>query len=894
MSLKTYQSRVIRQRPGRTFLTVASIVIGVAATVAISLVANTSRDAYKLMFATVTGKAQLEVVSGDAKGLASEILLKIQSIPGVKAAVPVISQDSVLYLPQQELPQRELPQKEADGRPKENADKGSVEDTSAYDDPDSDVDNDSENDASQSITRARRVRLKILGIDPELDHLVRDYVSKSGRMIREGNEAMVDAGFAASMGIKVGDEIKLLTPSSMTPKKLPVVGLWEPRGGSTITQSGLIYIPLDLAQKFYPKLKGGRVDQIQIVVDSDTKIPEVSQAIAAVLPEGVQVRPPNSETQLMKETLNATEAGLHLATLFCVLLACFIILNTFFMNISERRRQLAILRAIGASRMQIMGAIVGESLRMGLIGTLLGIGCGIGAAAGANRIITAAFEVPIPPMELTWIPFVLAPLIGFGMALVGAVVPAWHAGSIPPLEGMDRVSKADIAGSSKGILLAGASLVALAAIGFAGIIGGYLPLDIDRYFGVALLIGIVFLYELVVVPSAPLIAWVLRAAVGVEAQLALRQVLRHRVRTNLTTGVVFVAASTGIGLGYAILDNVENVRQWYRQAIRGDYFIRAMIPSFDTGESADLPEGLDKELNKIAGIRSLESISFVERQIGDKQVIVIAREFADKNEIPFDAIEGDPLHLVEELEKGKVVIGSVLALRMKLKAGDSVEMNTVHGPRKLEIAGVTNDYLVGGLSLYMHRNMAIDLLGLTGCDGYVVFAEPGKQDAIRDQLQEVCQKSGVLLHTLTDIRQIVEDKVVGLNVLLWALVILMFIVAAFGVVNTLTMNVLEQTRELAILRIVAMTRSQTRRTVICQAVVIGVAGVCPGVGAGIFIAWLINALTGPSIGHPVAFGSHPFLVSLTLLGGLFVTIVAAWLPARRAVNVDVVQALHYE
>jgi putative ABC transport system permease protein len=214
--------------------------------------------------------------------------------------------------------------------------------------------------------------------------------------------------------------------------------------------------------------------------------------------------------------------------------------------------------------------------------------------------------------------------------------------------------------------------------------------------------------------------------------------------------------------------------------------------------------------------------------------------------------------------------------------------------RELEVAGITNDYLVGGLSLYMHRETGKALLGITGCDGYVVFAEPGKQRELRDTLQKLCNKHGVLLHTVGQIREIVEEKVRGLNVMLWALVILMFVVAAFGVVNTLTMNVLEQTRELAILRIVAMTRAQTRRTILCQAVIIATVGVLPGVAAGVMVAYLINVLAGPSIGHPVDFGSHPYLLTLALIGGFGLTVGAALLPARRASNVNVAQALHYE
>jgi putative ABC transport system permease protein len=108
------------------------------------------------------------------------------------------------------------------------------------------------------------------------------------------------------------------------------------------------------------------------------------------------------------------------------------------------------------------------------------------------------------------------------------------------------------------------------------------------------------------------------------------------------------------------------------------------------------------------------------------------------------------------------------------------------------------------------------------------------------------------------------------------------------------MSVLEQTRELGLLRIVAMTRSQVRRTILVQALIIGVVGFVPGILAGIAVAYVMNLAMTPLLGHPIAFGSHPWFDLATLAGALAITLAAAWIPARRAANLNVLTALHYE
>jgi len=417
-----------------------------------------------------------------------------------------------------------------------------------------------------------------------------------------------------------------------------------------------------------------------------------------------------------------------------------------------------------------------------------------------------------------------------------------------------------------------------------------------------LLIGLVLLSGAALSPQARLVGWLVQPFMRVEGALAVKQVLRNYLRSGLTVGVLFIAGSTGVGMANSIMDCVQDVHDWYDQAITGDYIIRSMMPDMATGTAADLPAALGTELEqqKEALHIDFNAASFVEAQVPgageDKEaltVIVIAREFVSDNPA-FDLIAGERSRLAEQLRKGEVVIGSVLAQKLKLKVGDKLPLETSEGVKQISICGICNEYMVGGLAVHMIRDQAVRWLGVEGVDGYIVKAKDGDAQAIKPQLEAIAKKYDVLLMSQADIRKVVDRIVNGVKWSLWLLVYMGFVVAAFGVVNTLTMNVLEQTRELGLLRIVAMTKAQVWRTIIAQALIIGGVGLPTGIATGVAIAYVLNLAMMPSFGHPIDFHIHPWMLVATFVGAALIVLVAAIIPARRATRINVVEALHYE
>ncbi len=834
MVLWKFSLRAMRSRPGRAALTLLSIVIGVAIVVSVSIGTQTTRAAYKEMFATISGRAALEVRSDGGGAYDQSVLTLVQSTPGVKTAVPVLQQYTVLR---------------AHGKP---------------------------------------LKLLALGVDPVLDKSIRDYRIVAGSDLSETSEGVVIAAdLARGMKVEVGDEVKI-TVGARGVARVPVIGISSGDSGLT----GMAYLRLAQLQELFGL--DGQVTSIQVVLEPEAKREAVQAEIAGKLPVGLTVRPPATGSDFASETMEATEQGLRLTAGFSLLLATFIILNTFLMNVGERRRQLSIMRAVGATRGQIAWMMCRESLVMAVMGVAVGIVLGLGGAYLLIRSLDQVLQVSLPSMIVSPWTLFLATGLGLFVAVLGSAVPAYRASRLSPLEGMGMVSREDLEGTSKYSIVAGLITTALSGAVLAGCIVGWLPVDIAVVTAIFLLVGVVLMSPLLLGGLSRVAVWLVGWMARVEAHLAHRQVLRHRARSTLTVGVLFVASAAGVGMAGTILDNMANLRGWSRKVIAGDFFVRAMMPDMRDGLSGAIPDAMGDEIRAIPGVAHVSTGRAVAVEAAGKSVIVIAREFPPGEPLYLDLVAGDRNRIRDELTEGQVVIGTVLAQRAGLKLGDELEMKTALGTRKLRIAGLANEYLSGGLVVYMERRVAEHLLRIQGVDGFIIRVEPGTEDQVRGQLEPLCEKWGVFLHSASDITGYVDNMSNGVNGCLWGIVVLGFVVAAFGTVNTLTMNVLEQTRELGLLRIVAMTRWQVRKAILTQAAIIAMIGLVPGALSGIIVAWLINLATMPATGHPIEFALHPVVVVGCLGAGMMIVLVSAFIPAERAARLELTTALQYE
>lgn len=831
--------RSMRLHPARTTLTVLSIVIGVAAVVSVAMATSSTRSAYRKMFSTVTGRATFEVVPAGQPLFDQEVVAKVAAIPGVEAAVPVFQQHTVMYV----------------GDSKDG------------------------------------VRAVLMGVDVAKHKEVLEYDVVSGKGLESDEGALVDQQLAQSLGLKPGSEIRFLDKVDSPP--LPVGGIYSSRNGATSPMGGVVFLPIDIVQELFRR--EGRISMIQVVIAGAADEQQVEAGITAVLPTGVSVRKPVARTHLVDETLFSSEQGLKLSTGFSLLMAVFIILNTFLMSVGERRQQLAIMRAVGATERQIASLLYAEAMLLGAVGTALGIPLGLLGARFLTQALGKILQVELPPPEISSWPLFLAVLFGLGVSLMGAVLPARRAAQLSPMEALRAVAQTDLEGSSTRSIVFGGCLIGMATVVLVFLLRGELPNYLAVPNAVAILLGIVLVIPLLIGPLSAAAVALLRPLLGVEAKLAHRQVLRHRSRSVLTVGVLFVAASTGMGMASTVLDSVRDVRNWYEQSFQEDFFIRAMMPDMSTGLSADLPDSIAQEIKQVPGLTALDTARFMSGEVKDGDnlvsVVFIIRDYAEGAARFFD-LDGEQIGDVSrKMAAGEVVIGTVLSQRIGVDVGQRITLETAQGAKEVTVAALTNEYMVGGLAVYLDRKVGKELLNVEGTDAFIIRTTPDQRAQVEQQLQKIADGHGVLLYSFAEVRQMIEGMIIGIEGCLWGVIVLGFVIATFGVVNTLTMNVLEQTREIGLLRVVAMTRNQVRKTIFGQAALVGLLGLLPGTLAGIIVSYINHLASMPATGHPVPFGFHPIMLSVSFVVGLLLVVLAAWFPAERAARLELVTSL---
>lgn len=835
MVLWKFIVREVKNRPGRALLTLASIVIAVSAVVSVRLGITTTRQAYKEMYESLSGRAAWEVVAEGGGFYEESQLPALGDIPGVKAAVPLFQYGARLYHDR--------------GRP----------------------------------------NMVVMGIDPLKDEAVRDYELQEGTFFDEEGGVLMESGFAASLGLHVGDQIKLFTGKVSL---LKVLGLLTPKGAAGFNQGGVVFVPLSMAQQMYRR--PGQINSTSIVIGDETDPQRVHDAVAQRLPTGLVLRKPAARAQLGEDNLKRAEQALDFSYVLMLALAIIMVLNTFLMNVGERRRQISILRAVGTTRRQIVGMLLFEGLLMGLVGTLVGSIIGLGGSYLLAGAMATANAAAVTTVCVSVGPFLLAAILGPLLSVGAMSIPAWIASRVSPLEGMRPAVAEPTAKVPLSFILAGFATFLITLGILVACIRGYLPMSLMTYAGVTFTVAFVLLIPAVLGPLTRLVAFVLRPWLGVEGQVAARQIVRRRARATLTIGVLYVAVSTGIALGTMILNSVNDVRTWQKKTMVGDFFVRALENDPATSLGVPIPESTATEIRAVPGVSTVESFSALNVQVDDRPALLIVREFLDTSNVPLYLLSGKPAEVRRSLFAGELVIASVLAQRLGKDVGDTITLETREGRKQFRIAALSTEYLAGGMVMNIERATAKRLLGVEGVNVFMVTAPPAAIADVQSRLKSLCDDQGLLLHSFADLRQRLDKLLQGVIACLWGLLSLGLVVSAFSIANTLTINVLEQTRELALLRVVAMTSRQVRKTIVAQAVVLGMIGLTTGVVGGAVGAFTTNICNTALSGQSIEFALQPGLLVGSFVVAFVIVLAAAWMPAVRASRLNLLIALKYE
>ncbi|GIJ58966.1 ABC transporter permease [Virgisporangium aurantiacum] len=717
------------------------------------------------------------------------------------------------------------------------------------------------------------------------DPALRSYDVTSGRLPETTGEAVLDAETARERRIRVGDEIRVGGRSAAVPFR--VVGVVDIEGSAV--DVGTAVVGLTLAD-VRPLTDEPGSDRLVVAATSGATdlVPRVKAVTGGTVRTHRQLVDANLDVAL--GDLRQFQAGMLAFALVSVLVAAFVIANTFTIVLAQRSRESAMLRMLGASRRQLFAASLAESSAVGVLASVAGVLLGFGIAAAIGAVYGALTGGPATGPRLSLVSALVPVLTGTAVTVGAAVMPAWRASRVAPVQALSDAALHPGQGARRGRLFLGAAVLA------AGVLVLALRASILVVVagGAVTFLGLV-LFGPVLVPAViraaawPLAALAGRRPRGRRAAQRPAGAARPLARMARLVGLAVAdagrnprrVASTamalviGIGLVSAFAVGARSVREGAARAIDARYGAAFLITSF----GGDLPPELIGRLRAEPGLGTVALHFFHHDEALDADVTAADPALLARAQRP---ASGD----IRALAAGGAVVRNIPGAR----PGGAV---TVDG-RELRVVAVlakspgrAEIFLTEGDFTAFYPNVRSDLAELEPATGV-------STDAARSAIDRVlADYPAVDLQDRASFKEAQSrgiDQALGFVTALLALAVL---ISLIGVANTLTLSVVERTREHALLRALGLTTRQLRWLLAIEAMLVALAGAILGVAMGIgVIASAMGALSASNAGtasfHLVLPWNH---LALILLGAAAAAVPASILPARRALRQPVVTSL---
>jgi putative ABC transport system permease protein len=701
------------------------------------------------------------------------------------------------------------------------------------------------------------------------------------------DEVVLDLGTAQRSSLEVGDRVTLLLAGPSRPATL--VGLVS--YGDVTTLPGTSVVAFD--PRVADRLVGtpGQFTTLEVTAADGTTPRQLRTTVAAALPDDLQVvtgaQAADESVAAVRKAVRFIPMALMAFVAVSLFVAAFLIVNTFSMLVSQRRRELGLLRAVGATSRQVFASVVGEALVVGLIASAAGFGLGVAAAFGLDRLLPAlGIALPDTEIQVGSSVAVVSLVVGTLVTLLAAVVPALRAARVPPVVAILGLSTRTprgsrlVAASGAGALAVGAALVA------AGLAGGA-EAGLQRL-GLGALVALVGLGMVARHLVRPLVAVVGRPwtrFLGVPGRLGSDHATRNPGRTVMT------AAALTVGLALVALTSVfsasasASLGRALDEGQRADYLVSSpTFSEFTTDVTADL--AARPELADVVGLRTGAA------RVGGSSADLVAGDPSSlENVVDLDLQSGS----VGALGHGGVLVHEDVATRHHWQLGQSIDMTFSPGGRQhVTVVGtfaekrlLGTDYVIGLADHQRWVGQPLDRLTLvTVADG---VGRGAALAAIHDALSEHPELEARTKEQAAAEQQAQLDEVLALVTGLLGLALL---IAVLGIVNTLALSVTERTAETGLLRAVGLSRSQLRRTVRYEAVQIAVIGALVGVLVGVAAAGgLVRVLRDQGL---TDFSVPAWQLTTYLLLAASAGVAAAAWPARRATSMDILTAIAHD
>jgi putative ABC transport system permease protein len=833
----------------RTALTTAGIVLGVAVFVGMHTANQSVLFAFSHTVDRIAGKTELQVSAGET-GFDEAVLDKVQSAASVRVAVPVI--EAV-----------------ADTRLKGQG------------------------------------NLLVLGVDMTGDRSLRDYDLDSGEeaviddplvFLAQPDSIILAREFADKNGIAVGSRVTLGTAEG--DKAFAVRGVMKSSGLTSAFGGNLAIMDIYAAQKMFGR--GRTFDRIDVALKPGRTLAEAEREIGAIVGPGFQVEPPSGRGQQFEAMLAAYSMMVGISSLFALFIGMFIIYNSFSIAVTQRRSEIGILRALGATRRQIRWLFLGESAVTGLVGSIGGVLFGIliarGIAASIGTLIADVYGVAQHADELATNPVLLALAlaIGVGTSIVAAAIPARNAARVDPVQALQKGKYQVLSAGESRVRAIAAAVCAVISIACL-VAANSRPLF---YLGYALAILVALLLgPLLSLALAKAIRPLLKWARPVEGALAADSLIQAPRRTSASVAALMLSLALVIAFAGMARASYDSIITWMETALNPELFI---LPSQSVvARTIRFPPSMAGEVAAIPGVERVQMVRDARIVFRKTPVMLVAVEvnsIARTAQLP--PVAGNPDEMYRKAAAGEgVMVSDNLAQLQHLSLGETMEIPAPNGMIRLPIVGIVVDYSDQQGTVLMDRRLFLKYWNDDSVNIFRVYVKPGAPIAeVRQRiLEQYAGQRQVFVLTNDELKRYilkVTDQWFGLTSVQIAVAVL---VAILGIVNTLTVSITDRRRELGVLQAVGGLHRQIRGTIWIEALSIGTLGLVLGFALGAINLYYIlqivhHDIAGMRLGYQFPIATVLALVP-TILGAAFVA--AIW-PAESAVHGSLVEALEYE